>query len=125
MTLDPALNVPCPTCRVGAHEPCRSRRAISLHQARREALADLGGQADQILRTDLRGPGQREPERRHAGNPAGPVPVLIGRTGAGNVIPADEDWPPWEKGPASVGGLAWCPVHRTHEELPSGCQMRG
>ena len=47
--LDAALNVPCPTCHVGAGQPCRSRRAISLHQGRREALADLGVQAERLL----------------------------------------------------------------------------
>lgn len=130
MTIGPALNVPCPTCRAGAGQPCRSRRAISLHQGRRQALADLGGQADQMLRADLRGPGQREPERRHTSNPAGPVPVLIGRTGEENVIPEDaECWPPWEEPPVpgclaesgiTVSGLVWCPVHEEYEELRDG-----
>lgn len=48
--IDPALNVPCPTCRVPAHQPCISRHAISLHQARREALADLSKQATSLLK---------------------------------------------------------------------------
>ena len=97
-TLDPALTVPCPTCRVGSGQPCRSRRAISLHQARRQALADLGGQAAQLLST-----ARQKPE---PGKPALPVPVVVGRTGAGNVIPPDEDWPPWEAAPVSVGGCS-------------------
>ena len=86
MTIDPALNVPCPTCRAGAGQPCRSRRAISLHQGRREALADLGGQAGGLLSAS------RKPEPRKAGPP---TPVLVGKTG-GPVTDDDEDWPPWE-----------------------------
>jgi hypothetical protein len=96
MAIDPALNVPCPTCRVKAGQPCRSRRAISLHQARRQALADLGTQADGLL---SREPESRKSARRENGSTARPVPVLVGVTGAGNVIPPDEDWPPWETGP--------------------------
>ena len=126
MTLDPALNVPCPTCRVGAGQSCRSRRAVSLHQARREALADLGGQAGQLLSAGRQKPEPRKLER--AGS-AGPVPVLVGRTGVGNVIPPDEDWPPWEEPPVpgclaesgiTVSGLVWCPVHNEYEELRDG-----
>ena len=117
-TLDPALNVPCPTCRVEAGQPCRSRRAISIHQGRREALADLSGQAGQLL-----GAGRQEPQKpAHRGSVTSPVPVLVGKTG-GPVTDDDEDWPPWERGPVSVTGVAWCPAHRRHEELPSGCQM--
>ena len=82
---DPALTVPCPTCRVGAGQPCRSRRAITLHQSRREALADLGVQADQLLAAYPRKPVQAQRQT-----------VLVGRTGAGNMIPDDEDRPPWE-----------------------------
>ena len=96
MTVDPALNVPCPTCHVGAGQPCRSRRAISLHQARREALADLGGQAGQVLSASQ--PESRKPTARKNGSTTPPVPVVVGRTGTGNVIPPDEDWPPWEVG---------------------------
>jgi len=99
-TLDPALTVPCPTCRVGSGQPCRSRRAVSLHQARREALADLGTQAGQLLSAGRQKPEPRKLER--AGS-ARPVPVVVGKTGTGNVIPPDEDWPPREKAPASVG----------------------
>jgi len=90
-TLEPALNVPCPTCRVKAGQPCRSRRAISLHQARREALTDLGGQAGRLLAAAPRKPPPRKPERRTAG---------FGKTGPENPILADDaDWPPWEQGP--------------------------
>ena len=39
-------------------------------------------------------PESRKPAARKNGSP--PVPVLIGRTGGENVIPPDEDWPPWE-----------------------------
>jgi hypothetical protein len=48
--IDPALNVPCPTCLVPAGKPCRSHNAIPVHQARRVALKDLERQADRILR---------------------------------------------------------------------------
>lgn len=47
--LDPALTVPCPTCFAKKGEPCRSYRAISLHQGRRTALADLDAQAKRLL----------------------------------------------------------------------------
>lgn len=47
--LDAALTVPCPTCRVRAGEPCRSRHAVTLHQSRRRALADLDAQAARLL----------------------------------------------------------------------------
>ena len=95
VTIDPALNVPCPTCRATAGQPCRSRRAISLHHARRQALADLGGQADGLLSASQE-PGSRKPAARKNGSTTPPVPVLIGVTGTENVIPPDEDWPPWE-----------------------------
>jgi hypothetical protein len=123
-TLDPALNVPCPTCRVRAGQPCRSRRAISIHQGRRQALADLSAQAGQLLSASPQ-PESRKMELRKNGSTAPPKPVLAGKTG-GPVPDDDENWPPWEKGPAPAVGLAWCPVHQRHEELPfSGCQMRG
>ena len=87
-TLDPALTVPCPTCHVSSGQPCRSRRAISLHQARRQALADLGGRAGQLLAAS-----RQKPARR--GSAAPPKPVLAGKTG-GPVTDDDEDRPPWE-----------------------------
>ena len=124
MTIDPALNVPCPTCRVGAGQPCRSRRAISLHQSRRQALAELGVQAGQLLAAD----------RKPASTSARPVPVLGGRTGTENVIPETaEYWPPWEEPPVPgclaesgipVAGLVWCPVHGEYEELRDGIPLR-
>ena len=79
MTIDPALNVSCPTCRAGAGQPCRSRRAISLHHARRQALADLGVQADGLLAAS------REPESRKPGP---------GKTEAppGRSRPGRQDW---------------------------------
>ena len=120
--LDPALNVPCPTCRVKAGQPCRSRRAISLHQSRRQALADLGVQAGQLA---------AKPEPRKSG---APVPVLGGVTGTENVIPETaEYWPPWEDPPVAgclaesgvtVTGLVWCPVHGEYEELRDGIPLR-
>jgi hypothetical protein len=97
--LDPALNVPCPTCHVKAGEPCRSRRAITLHQGRRQALADLTAQADGLLSASREPESRKPPQRKNGSSTARPVPVLVGRTGVGNVIPPDEDWPPWEKGP--------------------------
>ena len=118
MTIDPAFNVPCPTCHVKAGQPCRSRRAITIHQARREALADLSVQAGQLLAAS-----RQKPEPRKPAVP--PKPVLMGKTG-GPVVDDNEDWPPWEAGPVSgcvaeskagVGGLVWCLVHRRHEEL--------
>ena len=39
-------------------------------------------------------PESRKPAARKNGSP--PVPVLVGKTGVGNVIPPDEDWPPWD-----------------------------
>jgi len=92
--LDPALNVPCPTCRVGAGQPCRSRRAISMHQARRAALADLSAQAGQLLSAS-REPESRKSARRKNGSTAPPKPVLIGKTGS-PVGDDGEDRPPWE-----------------------------
>jgi len=90
-TLDAELNVPCPTCRVKAGQPCRSRRAISLHQARRQALADLGAQAGRLLAEEPRKPPLRKPGRRTAG---------FGRTKPENpILEDDADWPPWEQGP--------------------------
>jgi hypothetical protein len=38
--------------------------------------------------------------RKGEGKAVPPKAVLIGVTGAGNVIPPDKDWPPWEKGTA-------------------------
>ena len=70
-----------------------------------------------------------EPRKLERAESARPVPVLIGKTGTGNVIPDDEDWPPWEKDPApgclaesgiTVSGLVWCPVHSEYEELRDG-----
>jgi hypothetical protein len=48
--LDPALTVPCPLCRAGKGEFCRSRHAVAVHAARRQQLASLSAQADQLLR---------------------------------------------------------------------------
>jgi hypothetical protein len=50
--LDPALTVKCPECGAERNEPCISRHAISIHQARRRALTKLSRRADQILRMD-------------------------------------------------------------------------
>lgn len=86
--LDPALTVPCPTCYVKKGEPCRSRHAVTLHQSRRAALADLGRQADSLLAADRPVPERREPGSR-------PVPVLVGKTG-GPVPDDDEERPPWD-----------------------------
>ena len=120
-TLDPALTVPCPTCYVAAGQSCRSRHAITLHKSRREALAELGVQADEILAADRQ-------QRRAASGAAPPVPVFIGETG--DPLPETaEYWPPWEPPPVAgclaesgipVTGLVWCPVHEEHEELCDG-----
>jgi len=48
--IDPALNVDCPECGVRAGQPCISYRAVSIHWARKQALANLERQADRILR---------------------------------------------------------------------------
>jgi hypothetical protein len=127
MKLDPALNVPCPTCHVKAGQPCRSRRAISIHRDRRGALADLSAQAAQLLSAS---PGSRKPAQRKNGTTTPPKPVLIGKTGEENVIPEDaEYWPPWEPPPVpgclaesgiTVTGMVWCPVHQEYEELRDG-----
>lgn len=123
-TLDAALTVPCPTCYVPAGQSCRSRHAVTLHQTRRMALADLGVQADEILTADRQ-------QRRAAPGPASttpPVPVLVGRTGP-EFPETAEYWPPWEDPPVAgclsesgipVTGLVWCPVHRDYEELCDG-----
>ena len=120
--LDPALTVPCPACYVPAGQSCRSRHAVTLHHARRHALADVGVQADEILTADR--------QQRRAASGAGatpPIPVLIGRTGEENVIPETAEWwPPWEEPPvpgclalAGMGttGLLWCPYHLEYEEI--------
>ena len=39
-----------------------------------------------------------EPGKGGRGKAAPPRAVVVGRTGVGNVIPPDEDWPPWEVG---------------------------
>ena len=119
--IDPALNVACPACHVRPGMPCRSYRAVSIHQARRAALAVLGRQADQMLAA------HREPTQRNA---SPPKPVLGGKTGTENMIPAGaEYWPPWEPPPVAgclaesgitVTGLVWCPVHEEYEELIDG-----
>lgn len=98
MTIDPALNVPCPTCYVKTGEPCRSRHAVTLHQSRRQSLEDLGVQADDLLAAYPRKPVQAQRQT-----------VFVGRTGEGNVIPADVDWPPWEAGPSKPGKMSPCP----------------
>jgi len=41
--------------------------------------------------------------------------LVMGRTGAGNVIPPDEDWPPWEPGPAG-NRFSSLPDHSDHDE---------
>lgn len=61
-TLEPALNVPCPECGAGAGEWCISRHAVSIHQARRRALASLERQATAILMRD----NKRKTRRRRA-----------------------------------------------------------
>jgi hypothetical protein len=125
--LDPALNVPCPTCYVRAGEPCRSRHAIPMHKSRREALADLSAQAGQILAAN-----RPEPVRRpsNTATATSPGSVVMGRTGAENIIPETvEYWPPWEHPPVpgclaesgiTVSGLVWCAVHKEYEELRDG-----
>lgn len=125
-SLDPALTVPCPTCYVPAGQSCRSRHAVTLHQSRRQALADLGVQVDEILAADRQ-------QRRAAGQAVSatpPVPVLVGSTGTENMVPETvEYWPPWEEPPVAgclaesgitVTGLVWCPVHEEYEELCDG-----
>jgi hypothetical protein len=61
----------------------------------------------------------------------GPLkPIVMGHTGAENVIPETaEYWPPWEHPPVpgclaesgiTVSGLVWCAVHGEYEELRDG-----
>jgi hypothetical protein len=60
----------------------------------------------------------------------GPQVVVMGHTGAENVIPETaEFWPPWEHPPVpgclaesgiTVSGLVWCAVHKEYEELRDG-----
>jgi len=50
MPIDPALNVPCPTCHAAAGQACMSYHAVSVHQARRRALRNLEREADRLLR---------------------------------------------------------------------------
>ena len=84
MSLDAALNVSCPTCHAKAGQPCRSRRAISIHQGRREALADLGTQASRLLAASQKPP-----------RTIPPTPVLIGVTG--DPVPdGGDERPPWD-----------------------------
>jgi hypothetical protein len=107
-----ALSVSCPTCHAGAGQPCRSYRDIRLHRARSEAA--------------------------QAAAPAQRQTILVGTTGAENVIPETaEYWPPWEPPPVAgclsesgipVSGLVWCPVHEEYEELLDGipaARLRG
>lgn len=127
--LEPALTVDCPTCFVKPGEPCRSHHAVSLHVARRRALADLEKQASRFLgalteeeieaarspaggwsKATLAGWGVPWPPPkgwRHRlvhGNgsrvAAKSAPVLFGHTGPENPIPETvEYWPPWEDPP--------------------------
>lgn len=55
---DPELTVPCPACGAARLQPCISRRAVSIHQARRRALEQLTRQADAILRRGGSPPGR-------------------------------------------------------------------
>jgi hypothetical protein len=48
--LDPALTVACPLCKAERGQPCLSRNAVSVHQARRSALQGLTSRANAILR---------------------------------------------------------------------------
>jgi hypothetical protein len=93
VTLDPALNVPCPTCRVKAGEPCRSRRAISLHQGRREALADLSVQARQLLAAG------RKPAPQESGVKLTMAEIEAGRSPSGG----------WSAATLASWGVPWPP----------------
>jgi hypothetical protein len=68
--LDPALTVACPLCHAGLGEFCISRRAISVHTARRTALAQLSTKANVLLQKGA-GPKpktkKRRPRRKRAG----------------------------------------------------------
>jgi hypothetical protein len=88
------------------------------------------GWQQRLLEGDSASPESRKSARRENGSTARPVPVLVGVTGAGNVIPeAAEYWPPWEEPPVAgcvaesgitVSGLVWCPIHQEYEELRDG-----
>lgn len=105
---DLALTVDCPTCHVKAGKPCRSYRAIALHQARRQALADRppvrltaqeieagrsprgGWTAAQLAAWGVPWPPPKGWQARllKADAPGcPPKPVTGGTTGTGNVIP--------------------------------------
>ena len=97
----PELSVPCPTCYARSGQPCRSRRAVSLHQARREALAGLEQQAGRLLAGQDRQPAKPENRPRAACRTE-----LAGKTGEHRPEHDEEfSWPPWESGPAPL--LAW------------------
>jgi len=120
---DLALTVPCPTCHVKAGQPCRSYRAVAIHQARRQALADrppvrLTAQEIEAGRSPRGGwteatlaawgvpwPPPKGWQRRLLKDeaPGRPTePIAGGTTGAENTIPETaEFWPPWEAPPVA------------------------
>jgi hypothetical protein len=119
---DLALTVACPTCHVRAGQPCRSYRAIAIHQARRQALADRppvkltmeeveagrsprgGWSADTLAAWGVPWPPpkgwlQRLLKEEDRAGPAKPI-VIGTTTGTENMIPEGaEYWPPWEAPP--------------------------
>ncbi len=99
--LDAALNVPCPTCYVKAGQACRSRHAISLHQARREALADLGAQADQLLAAS------RKPARQEDGMKLTAEEIEAGRSPRGG----------WSAATLASWGVPWPPPKGWRQRL--------
>jgi hypothetical protein len=64
LELDPALTVPCPTCKAGRNEPCISRHAIRIHAARRAALRALSTAADRLIREGDTRSGRRASNER-------------------------------------------------------------
>lgn len=129
MTPADALNAPCPTCYAGAGHPCKSRHAVALHKARREALIELGATPDQLLVAAVLKPG-RKPAGPLANGAPPPAPVFIGETIPENaILETAEYWPPWEPPPVPgclagsgimLSGMVWCPVHEEYEELREG-----
>jgi hypothetical protein len=134
---NPAFSVPCPTCFAKVSQPCRSRRDISVHLARLDAVqpkrriteqeiedarSPAGGWSAKTLAAwGVPWPPPKGWRKRLTSGPGGarapsvakverPEIVRYGKTGdLSGVILQDEDYPPWE-GPWMIPSA--CPKAR-------------